>query len=203
MQHLLSTIYYLLSTICRGHAASSTICRFDGKGRRSGFTLIEMVAVILILSVLSVILMTGLSRARGAAWRIQARESCRELCEAWNAYLLDERAFPEKSEFTTSGTDDIEATAKNIAYLIGEKDDVTSKVYIELTDEEKVHGGGLRDHWNQYIHFTLDFDYAGEVKNPYPEANGLTSSKVRASVIAWSLGDPKHDKRADRKIVVW
>lgn len=198
--HFLSNIHYQLSVVCRGSRRGSV---------NRGFTLIEMVAVVLILSLLMAAMVTGLSRARNAAWRVQARETCRELCEAWNAYLLEERAFPEKKEFDLDGGNSIPATADNIRFLSG-KSDVTSKVYLELNEEEKNKDkrDGLKDHWGNRIYFMLDFDYAGEIDNPHPAANGLgNNTKVRASAIAWSPGsDTKGGQkmpREDRWIVVW
>lgn len=171
--------------------------------------MVELVAVILILSILMATLVTGLSHARKAAWRVQARESCRELCEAWNAYLLDERAFPNESEFQSGGGDGIPATARNLEFLTG-KSDVTSKVYLELSDDEMDSSklDGLCDHWKNKVNFMLDFDYKGELDNPHPAANGLgNSAKVRASVIAWSPGSDTRGgtrmPREDRWIVVW
>lgn len=193
-QHLLSIIYYPLSIICR--AAPQPPC---GKRSRAAFTLIEMIVVLLIIAILMAATITGLSRARNNAWRMQARETCREISEAWNAYLLDMREFPSMSEGAAT-------THDNLKEIIGEGE--TKTVYLELKKKEKESGddGGLRDHWGDLYHFTLDTGYEGEVKNPYPEANSLPSgTKVKATSIVWSFGGlPEDDARYNNKrIVVW
>ena len=63
--------------------------------RKSGFTLVEMIAVLLILAILSAALTAGLGTARNKAWRAKARETCRNVCEAWNLYLVDMHKFPK------------------------------------------------------------------------------------------------------------
>ena len=198
-QYLLSNISYLLSIIC-GRSRDRNGCRSD----RSGFTMIEMVAVILILTLLIAVLVPSLSRARLGAWRVQAREACRELCGAWGAYLLDVRSFEAVPE-SFGSKDGTKATSDNLKEIATGKGE-SPKIYIELNDTEREaddETGGLRDHWGQLLLFSLDKDYDGKVDNPYPAANGLTDAKVKGSAIAWSLGHPKYDKRADRKIVIW
>ena len=192
-QHLLSIIYYPLSIICR--AAPQPPC---GKRSRAAFTLIEMIVVLLIIAILMAATITGLSRARNNAWRIQARETCRQICEAWNSYLLDEREFPSMPEGA-------ETTYANLKAILGEsgETDESPTVYLELKESERTADGGLQDHWGNFYKFTLDTDLDGEVKNPYPSANGLSSDIVKATSIAWSMGHPKYDKRDDRKIVTW
>ncbi len=168
---------------------------------KKGFTLIEMVAVLLILALLAAAVTGGLSSARAKAWRTQARETCRQLSQAWNAYLIDERAFPD--DLGTAKK--VQAEYDKIKYIAGEVD--SKRVYIELTDPEKE--SGLRDHWKQLLLFSLDMDYDGIVENPYPEAfadEGDGSDKftnLRSAAVAWSLGDPRKAKRKDNPIVAW
>ena len=178
--------------------------------RNSGFTLIEMVAVLLILAILAAALTAGLANARNKAWRTQARETCRELCTAWNSYLLDVRKFPK--DIPKNGQK-LEALKENIKWLVDPDENRFSRIYLELSDEElsdEEMKNGLRDHWidpktnkRQLIHFSLDTDYDGEVENPYPDAFDPPISKAKATSIAWSLGDPRRAKRDDNPIVIW
>ena len=64
--------------------------------RDGGFTLIEMIAVLLILALVAAAVTGGLAKARDRAWRLRARDTCRQLCEAWNMYLIDEHKFPDE-----------------------------------------------------------------------------------------------------------
>ena len=163
--------------------------------RDGGFTLIEMVAVLLILAVLAAAVTGGLSRARERAWRLRARETCRQLCEAWNMYLLDERKFPaELGDAKGKKTD-----SATLSHLDGGSP--SGRVYLEVDDERDK--DGLLDHWGQPIYFSLDADYDGIVENPYPMAFEPELPKVRASSIAWSDGNPQHKTREDNPIVVW
>lgn len=170
---------------------------------KKGFTLIEMVAVLLIIALLAAAITGGLASARYRAWRTQARESCRQLSQAWGAYLLDERKFPE--ELGTAQK--VRAEYDNIKYVAGEVG--SKRVYFELSEAEKESGGGLRDHWKQLISFSLDTDYDGVVQNPHPEAFGNDDggsdkyANIRSPAIAWSEGDPKKAKRKDNPIVAW
>lgn len=170
---------------------------------KSGFTLIEMIAVLLIIALVAAASTAGLSKAKDKAWRTQARELCRQLNEAWNAYLVDERKFPSE----LGAAKGLEAKYNNIKYLAGANE--SDKVYIELTDKEKGAGsdGGLRDHWNGMIYFSLDADYDGKVDNPAPEARAVDDddkaalAAVTASAISWSKG--KDPQRKKKWIVVW
>jgi len=175
---------------------------------KKGFTLIEMVAVLLILALLSAAITGGLSKARARAWRTQSRETCRQLSQAWNLYLTDERAFPAD----LGNAQKVKALYENIRYV--SEGTASGRVYVELTDKEKEsekNGGGLRDHWKQLIYFSLDTDYNGMVENPHPEVfieeddeEKLKKFKnVRASSIVWSEGDPRRAGRRDNPIVVW
>ena len=170
--------------------------------RKSGFTLIEMIAVIVILAILAAALTAGLSTARNKAWRTQARETCRELCMAWNAYLLDVRKFPLKN---ASG---LEANYENLKWIVSpewmnaeDRKRHTGRIYLEISEQEKENG--IKDHWGQTYRFSLDTDYDGEIDNPYPNAFEPSISKAKATVVAWSLGDPKRAKRDDNPIVIW
>ncbi len=164
---------------------------------KQGFTLIEMVAVLLILALLAAAVTGGLSKARARAWRTQTRETCRQLCQAWNTYLLDERKFPDD----LGAAKEVKAEYEKIKYLAGGVE--AARIYLELTDLEKE--TGLCDHWRQLLLFSLDMDYDGLVDNPHPEVfgDGRQAEKVRAASIAWSEGDPRKAKRKDNPIVAW
>lgn len=163
--------------------------------RKSGFTLIEMIAVLLILAILAAALTAGLGNARNKAWRTQARETCRELCTAWNAYLLDCRKFPVKNAKA------LDAKYENLKWISNPDENRFNRIYLELSEKER--NDGLIDHWGRKIQFSLDTDYDGQVDNPYPNAFDPAVDKAKATSIAWSKGDPKREKRDDNPIVIW
>ena len=172
--------------------------------RKSGFTLVEMLAVLLILALLAAALTAGLSTARNNAWRAKARDTCRQLCTAWNAYLLDCRKFPDK---IPNNGKELTAEYVNIKWLSPEwlseeeKKRHNGRIYLEISETEK--NDGLKDHWDQPIYFSLDMDYDGQVDNKYPDAFDPRVEQVKATSISWSLGDPNRKKRVDNPIVVW
>ena len=178
--------------------------------RKSGFTLIEMIAVLLILAILSAATTAGLSSAREKAWRTQAREICRNVCVAWNAYLLDARRFPKA---IPGKGQKLEATYSNMMWIVDASKNEFQRIYLEISDDEKT--DGLRDHWidpkasdpkaekGQLILFSLDTDYDNQVDNPYPNASDPPLPKAKATSLAWSKGNPRRAKRNDNPIVVW
>lgn len=150
------------------------------RNRCSGFTIVELLAVILIIAVLIGVVSTGVSAAKDNAWRTQARDSARQLVDAWNLYLLDFRSFPTEEQLGGHGkAEGIPATVKALKPLRPEK----GVKYLELTfDETYEHGKttdeselsgvagaafskkkdgkiALADHWKQPIRFQLDFNY--------------------------------------------
>ena len=165
--------------------------------RKSGFTLIEMIAVLLILAILSAALTAGLGAARNKAWRAKARETCRNISEAWNLYLVDMHKYP----YDKNGGQELKANKDNMTWLVNPEKNRLNRTYLEMDDKEK--DEGLNDHWGQPLLFSLDTDYDGLVANPYPNIRDPAIPTVKAASIAWSKGDPKRAKRDDNPIVVW
>ncbi len=165
--------------------------------RKSGFTLAEMISVLLIMAILAAALTSGLANARRKAWRAKARETCRNISIAWNLYLVDMRKFPKLEK----NGQELEANRENMECLVDPGKNRLKRTYLEMDDKEK--DGGFKDHWGRSFFFSLDTDYDGVVANPYPKVREPPVDKVKASSIAWSHGDPKRENRDDNPIVVW
>ncbi len=165
--------------------------------RKSGFTLVEMISVLLIMALLAAALTAGLTSARNKAWRAKARESCRNISTAWNLYLIDMHKFP----FDKGGGQKLAASYDNLERLADPEKNRLKRTYLEMDEKER--DEGINDHWGQPIYFSLDTDYDGQVENPYPNIRDPAIDMVKASSIAWSKGDPKKAKRDDNPIVVW
>ncbi len=151
--------------------------------RRAGFTLVEVLVVLVIIAVLIASVLGGLKAAQRSAWRVKSRDTARQLVAAWNLYLLDNREFPDQGTMADATEGGYAASAANLDLLNADK------LFIELSDEE--HENGLKDKWGRYFGFNLDFDYNGEIENPAPEASGKNAKSfevVRGTVIAWSQG---------------
>jgi prepilin-type N-terminal cleavage/methylation domain-containing protein len=160
----------------------------------AGFTLIEMLVVILIIAILVASLFAGLRSARQMAWRTRARDTARQIVQAWNLYLNDSREFPLEKQFKDAKEEGgYAATPGNLELLNA------NRIYLELNETDRQEG--LRDRWRRIMGFNLDFDYDGKVANPAPEVfekakTVAEMAEVQASAIAWSQGpDPVLKKR--------
>lgn len=167
------------------------------KSRKSGFTLVEMISVLLIMAVLAAALTAGLATARNKAWRAKARETCRNIHMAWDLYLVDMHKFP----FGKGDGQKKDANKENMKWLVDPGENRLKRTYLEMDDREE--SEGFKDHWGQPIKFSLDTDYDGLVDNPYPNIREPAVEKVKASSIAWSDGDPRRKNRDDNPVVVW
>ncbi len=192
--------------------------RVDDKGdHAAGFTLVEILAVIMIMAVLMAVVTGGLRQARLSAWRVKARDSARQLVAGWNLHLTDRRCFPPRGDFSSAAHGGFAATPANLALL--NKDGI---VYLELSEVERdehnqwSQRSGLRDRWNHHIHFNLNFEFDKKMPNPAPYSryirrDGSTSAKdpidfIQANAIAWSLGSIAEKDSDDWKrgwIVQW
>lgn len=98
----------------------SVAARGNSAGR-VGFTLVEMLCVVLIIAILMGTLSVAISSARVSAKRTRTRENARQLAIAWSVYLNDQGQFPDQGDFDgeISGLDDaFYATPHNIGALL-------------------------------------------------------------------------------------
>ena len=150
-----------------------------------GFTLIEMLVVLAIIALLMGAVSIGVVHAKEQAYKTRARDTARQICQAWNLYLIDNHQFPETGKLEKTGND-YATSKKNLAVLNA------GKTYLEVTEEEE--DEGLKDHWNSLFRFRLDEDYDGKVENPASGEEALNSAaECFANAVAWSLG-PKGAK---------
>ncbi len=199
----------------------------EGRSGRLGFTLVEMVAVVLIISLMLGISSAAITGARRTAMRTHSMNTVKQLTSAWAAYLTDQGSFPQASKFEKRSGDSIPATAENIGgllntqYLKNGKPITSSVVYYETTDEEvertgsypkfTYSGHGIIDRWGDaakterekaahIVYFNLDFDLVGRVKNP------ITGNEVTAPAIAYSTAGfaaSEMNKYGSKFLVAW
>lgn len=159
--------------------------------RRSGFTLLELLSVLLIIGVIISIAFGAFVQARTTAWKQKARDSARQIATAWSTRLVENRAFPSASAFTADPVYDtdpnsftFETTTNNMAVLN----------YIDQNAEQRLNG--MKDKWGRFFHVRLDTNYDGTVLSP------LDASLIRANVLVWSLG-PTPLYPSNSWIMVW
>ena len=75
-----------------GHAAT------PGQTPARGFTLIEMLVIITILSILIALLLPGLKQARAAARKVLCQSNQKQIMTAVSGYLADNQSYPQPSQ---------------------------------------------------------------------------------------------------------
>ena len=175
------------------------------QSKKAGFTLVEMITVLIIITLLMSVSSAAIVGAKRNASMTRARDLGRQLCIAWGAYLMDQRSFPDESNFTrpADGDNYFEASAENLGKNLNRvynknKKIVGKKVYFELSEEEcepsgsSFTGTGLLNDWKWPICFTLDFDLDGKVKT-------IENQDVNASACAYS----RVLKSGKKKVISW
>lgn len=115
--------------------------------RTSGFTLIEMLTVIAIISILAGMIFVVVSKAKKRAHIAKANAEVRELTRAWNAYWIAFEEWPSGFEGVTNA----QMTAGRVAYLMGQN----GRNLQFLDAGPKVKAEGFKDPWGAY--YRVDF----------------------------------------------
>ena len=86
------------------------------QSKKAGFTLVEMITVMIIITLLMSVSTDAIVGAKRNASMTRARDLGRQLCIAWGAYLMDQRSFPAESKFTdkVGGDNYFKASAVNL-----------------------------------------------------------------------------------------
>ena len=161
---------------------------------RLGFTMVEMLAVLAIITILMNISAVAVGGAKRAAQRTRTRDTARQLVVAWTSYLMDERSFPDESKFKDKKGDYFQASAYNIGALLNTTYNskgepyTNSKIYFETSETECERSGkapnfsyagtGVLDDWKAPLLFTLDFDLDGKIENPLKQGEYVKSSAL-------------------------
>lgn len=168
-----------------------------------GFTLVELLVTLLILTILYAVTSTAISSAQRSAKYTSTNDTLRQVSTAWSLYLLDNRQFPDEASFA-SGLAPVSIPGgyfpmnkRNIEILNG--GDTT---YIELSHRDHSGGESVVDAWNQTVFFTLDFNCDGLIDSPSPPIT-KNADKVKGSALSLSFGDKKFKYRSSKWTAVW
>src|SRR5262249_9602315 len=85
------------------------------RGRRHGFTAVELIAVIGVLSLFASVMVTSLAGTRGGVLAVQCRNNLRQLVVGWSMYTDDNRG---KLVYNTDGTG-TGMSSGNEAWVVG------------------------------------------------------------------------------------
>jgi len=169
--------------------------------QRDGFTLIEILVVMGIMSLLAGLLMGGLNAAKGKAKKTQAKKEVSQIVTAWTAYYGDYKRFPDvvpngsgetSYTITEMGRDAIRILQGNYHGDWAGKN-TRNTVYLdfhkEYTDQSDFNG--YNDPWGNIYQVRLDkAPYDGEVSIP-------SISGLKFSAVAWSMGPDEVDGTSD------
>ena len=140
-------------------------------GRRTGFTLLEMLVVVAIIGMLVGLLLPAVQSVRNQARKTKARHDVDQLATAWLAYLEEYRRFPGTAIVSTG------SNAVNILSGVTSPDNPRGVHFMEFV----ISATNFPDPWGHEYSILLDSDYDNKVTHP-------TLGVMSLSVAVWSWG---------------
>ncbi len=178
---------------------------------RQGFTMVELLVVVLIMGILMSIALGTFNGIRAQGWRTRARNTALQVSQAWSAYLMDQRELPARDDLAWDPTIKAHETTEANLSLIAPR---SGRAYLEVSTKEwdaglaaYPTGGGLIDPWKRRYRMRLDNEpgdtnleraYDGVVRHP---CEAETNLYVRTCAVVWSLGNTPGNQK--RWIVQW
>lgn len=170
-----------------------------------GFTLIELIVVMLIIGTLAALLMVGASRMFDRARSAQAKNDLTQLVTAINAFYTEYGQYPVASQNGADSADYAAITDANAAAVIdvlrvpaaapnqplNPRSIAFLNVAVAKSTTKPLAGIGTTirawyDPWGKAYQFRIDNNYNNTLVNPYSANAGPTS--LNSGCIAWSLG---------------
>ena len=167
-----------------------------GKAGNNGFTLLEILVVIMIIGVLMGISAVAFSSLRDNARKTRAVMTAKQLTEAWGLYIQTHGYFPiDKLKEFCSPVNGWYMTDTNFIRFkrYTERNNNTPEFYYDISGEEE--GRGLLDPWKNPYFFQLDDirengggGMTGQLRHP-------DGKMIKTLVLVWSYGPDKKPGR--------
>lgn len=165
----------------------------DRKSGLTGFTLIEMLAVIGIIAILVTVLFPSMNKAFRNARRGRAQHEIGSLVAAIKSYHSEYGKWPCPKNGEDDQTFDADTQAQVINLLTNNS---SRKVFLEVPSNSSTNGCYL-DPWNNPYLITLDTDFDNNCKITSAGAGRFNGSNImNKGVCVWSWGEPEGGEKA-------
>jgi prepilin-type N-terminal cleavage/methylation domain-containing protein len=177
---------------------SRTPCRSP---RSRGFTLVELLAVLAIVTVLAAVLIPTVGRARKSALRGRTQTDVGTLLRAFQMYYVEYDEWPEGLMGGDTGPD-VESTnpgiefGSNVVVMLRGTDvsgsNPGNSQFLDIPLERLRKDGVFCDPWGSPYRYMCDFNYDGTVRVLNRELPGEGQLDEKG-VAVWSLGPDQSD----------
>jgi prepilin-type N-terminal cleavage/methylation domain-containing protein len=188
--------------------------------RAHGFTLIELIVVILIIATLAALFMSAAQRTIDRAKSAQAKNDVTQIVTAVNAYYTEYGKYPIATDDTPiANTADLFYTLRAVASGANAANATNPRkiVFLSVPDAKSatnprsgivqtdvvvngvvtVPAGTFVDPWGTSYKVTINGAYDNQIPNPY-SSNAGAAPQLQQGVIAWSLGKDRQGGSGDK-----
>ncbi|MEZ5301527.1 MAG: prepilin-type N-terminal cleavage/methylation domain-containing protein [Verrucomicrobiales bacterium] len=185
--------------------------------RKSGFTLLELLVVIVIIAILVGVAFPVIGVVMNSARKSQARADAQNIANAIKAFKGEYSRYPVDQ--TDEDVESEEADEDIISALVALNDDLNprrlkmldAKPAKESSDGSRKSSGifytggtgaEFYDPWGQMYLISIDSDYNGELSNPDTESEGAPAT-LRQEALVYSAGPDNDPSTWEDNVASW